>query len=99
MRWVTRMQFLNGKLIKQTKCKPIKYYILNKYRVISNFLDEPKQEDVLSMMPYIRRDSDIDFDPQNREKMRKTEMERQKRNYSLLNLLKFCSQRNNHRKD
>ena len=44
----------------------------------------PQKEDVLSLMPYIRRDSEIDFDPQNREKMRKTEMERQKCNIFAL---------------
>lgn len=45
---------------------------------MSNMPEAPKKEDVLSLMPYLRRDSEIDFDPQNREKIRKTEMERQK---------------------
>ena len=41
--------------------------------------EETKREDVLSLMPYIRRDAEIDFNPEMREKIRKTEMERQKR--------------------
>lgn len=41
--------------------------------------EEAKREDVLSLMPYIRRDAEIDFNPEMREKIRKTEMERQKR--------------------
>jgi len=97
------MLFLNGKLIKLTKCEFFfkVFYEYNHFRVISNFMEEPKHEDVLSMMPYIRRDSDIDFDPQNREKMRKTEMERQKRNCYYSNFIEFFvfSQRNNHTKD
>lgn len=49
---------------------------------MANMTEPRKGEDVLALMPYIRRDSDINFDPQNREKMRKTEMERQKCNGS-----------------
>jgi hypothetical protein len=29
-----------------------------------------KKEDILSLMPYIRKDTDIDFNPENREKIR-----------------------------
>lgn len=41
-------------------------------------------------MPYIRRDAEIDFNPEMREKIRKTEMERQKckkfENYTIIKL-------------
>ena len=66
--------------------------------------EQPKKgEDVLALMPYIRRDSDINFDPQNREKMRKTEMERQKCNFYLtvekINCFSNYSERNDYGED
>jgi len=49
-----------------------------------NMPEEQTKEDVLSLMPYLRRDSDMNFDPLNREKMRKIEMEKQKLKETIL---------------
>lgn len=49
------------------------------FRLLSNITSKDrKKSDVFSLVPYITKDSDIKFDPENREKMRKTEIERQK---------------------
>jgi len=45
---------------------------------------EQKKEDMLSLMPYLRRDSEKNFDPLNREKIRKAEIERQKLKETIL---------------
>jgi hypothetical protein len=40
--------------------------------------DDDHKEDILSLMPYIKKDTDIDFNPENRERIKQIELEKRR---------------------